>query len=96
MGLVKESFGRWRSPGRVLTLAQLVVLTREGDEGGGGAAAVEALAREAGARPPRYQKGRRVDVSSTEVRRRVAAGQSIRGFVPEAVGAYVTRAGLYR
>jgi nicotinate-nucleotide adenylyltransferase len=35
-------------------------------------------------------------VSSTEVRERVRAGKSIRGFVPDAVAAYIARAGLYR
>ena len=93
---VLESFGRWRAPERVLALAQLVVLTREGDAAGSGAAAVEDIARAAGVRPPQYLHTRRVDVSSTEIRRRVAAGQSIRGFVPEAVDAYIVRAGLYR
>jgi nicotinate-nucleotide adenylyltransferase len=93
---VLESFGRWRAPERVLALAQLVVLTREGDAGDAGAREVEALARTVQAPPPRNLPSRRVDVSSTEVRRRVAAGQSIRGFVPEAVDAYIVRAGLYR
>jgi nicotinate-nucleotide adenylyltransferase len=93
---VLESFGRWRAPERVLAQAQLVVLTREGDAGGAGAAEVEALARAAKAALPRYLPSRRVDVSSTEVRRRVAAGQSIRGFVPEAVDAYIVRERLYR
>ena len=39
---------------------------------------------------------RRVEVSSTEVRARVRAGLSIRGFVPDAVAAYIGAAGLYR
>ena len=37
-----------------------------------------------------------MDVSSTEVRRRVAAGESIAGLVPEAVASYIERHGLYR
>jgi len=37
-----------------------------------------------------------MDVSSTEVRRRVAAGESIAGLVPEAVASYIERRGLYR
>jgi nicotinate-nucleotide adenylyltransferase len=37
-----------------------------------------------------------VDVSSTEIRRRVAEGRSIRGMVPEAVERYIHRHGLYR
>jgi nicotinate-nucleotide adenylyltransferase len=94
---VLESFSRWREPGRVLTLARLVVLTRAGDAGGEGKSELLELARAtAGAHTPVFLESRRVDVSSTEVRRRVAAAQSIRGFVPEAVDAYMMRAGLYR
>lgn len=79
------TFDRWREPERVQTLAQLVVLRRGTDE-----PAVPAGVR------ARVLDSRRVDVSSTEVRARVRAGRSIRGFVPAAVEAYVTAAGLYR
>jgi nicotinate-nucleotide adenylyltransferase len=87
---VLHSFAKWREPERVAQLAELVVLEREaqGDEEGpldvGPAAAARRLAT------------RRVDVSSTEVRGRVRAGQSIRGFVPEAVASFIERARLYR
>ena len=37
-----------------------------------------------------------MDVSSTEVRRRVAAGESIAGLVPDAVARYIERRQLYR
>jgi nicotinate-nucleotide adenylyltransferase len=37
-----------------------------------------------------------MDISSTEVRRRVAAGESIAGLVPDAVARYIERRGLYR
>jgi nicotinate-nucleotide adenylyltransferase len=39
---------------------------------------------------------RRIDLSSTEVRSRLAAGRSITGFVPERVAAYIAEAALYR
>jgi nicotinate-nucleotide adenylyltransferase len=39
---------------------------------------------------------RRVDLSATEIRERVAAGRSIRGFVPDAVAAYIAAHGLYQ
>jgi nicotinate-nucleotide adenylyltransferase len=38
---------------------------------------------------------RRVDVSSTEIRERVRAGRSIRGFVTDAVAEYIESTGLY-
>jgi nicotinate-nucleotide adenylyltransferase len=37
-----------------------------------------------------------MDVSSTEVRRRVAAGESIAGLVPDTVARYIENHGLYR
>ncbi len=36
-----------------------------------------------------------IDVSSTEIRRRVRVGQSIDGLVPEQVAAYIKKRGLY-
>ena len=59
---------------------------------------------EAGSRKPEAVGGgedfpileRRVDVSSTEIRLRVAAGRPIRYFVPEAVAAVIDAHGLYR
>ena len=84
-GDVLESFAKWRQPDRVLELATLAVL-RRGD-------APRVL-------PPagrfRMLTTRRVEVSSTEIRARVRAGRSIRGFVPDAVADYIGAAGLYR
>ena len=37
-----------------------------------------------------------MDVSSTELRRRIAAGESIAGLVPESVARYIEHHGLYR
>ena len=82
---VLRTFDRWRDPARVLELATLVVLTRDAGDGG--------PVLPAGAlRLPT----RRVDVSSTEIRARAAAGRSLRGFVPEPVAAYIAAHGLYR
>jgi nicotinic acid mononucleotide adenylyltransferase len=67
----------------VAALAEIVVLNRAGS---GGSAAVTGSAIDT----------RRVDVSSTEIRARVAAGKSIRGFVPEPVAAYIEGRRLYR
>ena len=82
---VLRTFDRWRDPDRVRALATLAVMTRAD-----------------GASPAVLPAGavaiasRRIDVSSTEIRRRVAAGRSLRGFVPEPVAAYVAAHGLYR
>jgi nicotinate-nucleotide adenylyltransferase len=80
---VLSAFGQWRDPEAVLRLATLAVMRRAGESGGipEGAVRVET---------------RRVDVSSTEVRDRVRAGRTIRGFVPEAVAAYIAANRLYR
>jgi nicotinate-nucleotide adenylyltransferase len=86
---VLGSFARWKDPGRVVALARPVLLTRQSD------AAVEL--------PDALRNGtvrqlptRRVDVSSSEIRERIRGGQSIRGFVTDAVAAYIERGGLYR
>jgi nicotinate-nucleotide adenylyltransferase len=80
---VLASFAQWREPDRVLRLATLAVMQRAGDTGPVPASAVRV-------------ETRRVDVSSTEIRDRVRAGRSIRGFVPEAVAAYIAAERLYR
>jgi nicotinate-nucleotide adenylyltransferase len=91
------AFGKWREPGRVLRLARLVVLRRASDGAEDAPlSALQSLMTEPGSQPPLELETRRVDVSSTEVRARVRAGQSIRGFVPDAIAAYIERAGLYR
>jgi nicotinate-nucleotide adenylyltransferase len=97
-----SSLAQWREPERVLALAQMVVMRRAGDDGAETVSELAAAAWPAGvkrdpaARPPMPLRTRRVDVSSTEVRARVAAGKIIRGFVPDAVAAYSERARLYR
>ena len=89
---VLATFARWREPERIRQLATLVVLTR-GDADG--RVPVEAPPDFPGG-APQFLPTRRVDVSSTEVRARLAAGRSIRGFVPESVADLIRSAGLYR
>lgn len=77
-----RAFDAWHRPARLRELATIVVMDREGL----GATA------DAGAVPVRVT---RVDVSSTEVRRRVRAGEDVRDAVPVAVAGIIEARGLY-
>lgn len=77
-----ETFERWKRPERIRELARVVVLTR-GDTAVTLPQGVTTVTT------------RRVDVSSTEIRSRVAAGLPIRGFVAESVEHFIFTAKLY-
>ena len=77
----------WREPERVRRLASIAVLER-----GETVAAVGGQVEQG----VRRLRTRRVDISSTELRARVADGRTIRGFVPEAVAEYIAAHRLYR
>jgi len=76
----------WRSPEELARLAELVALSRPGYPN------VEPAIR----LPYRRLDVTCVDISATEIRRRVAAGEPIRYLVPEAVEAIIRAHGLYR
>jgi nicotinate-nucleotide adenylyltransferase len=81
-----DLFEQWRDPARIRSLAAIAVMAR-GDEpvpGGLPPSGVELL------------RTRRVDISSTELRARVAGGRTIRGFTPDAVADYIAGHRLYR
>lgn len=90
---VLDSFVRWRDPLRVRALATLVVLVRAVD---GGGAVADAVAPAFPGGLPRMLPTRRIDLSSTEVRARVAEGRPVRGFVPDAVAQIIRDARLYQ
>ena len=81
-------FATWREPERIARLSEVVVLHRSGVPAAPG--------NEQGEPPLRRIETRRVDVSSTEIRSRVAAGRPIRGFVTDAVARYIDATALYR
>ena len=84
----------WHRPRRVFQLARLAVLARPGqpDTGLDALEAVDAEARAAAA----VVAGPLLDVSSTEVRRRVRDGLPVAGLVPGPVERYIADHGLYR
>lgn len=87
---------RWREPARVLKLARLAVADRAGS--GADRDRVRSGVAEAGGDPKEivFFDMPRLDVSSTDLRARVAAGRPIRHLVPPGVQAAITAQGLYR
>lgn len=81
---VKE-LGSWREPEEVVRLARIVAVAR-------GCESIDADAPF----PLLSVPVTRVEISATDVRRRVAEGRSIRYLVPDAVRSIVAREGLYR
>jgi nicotinate-nucleotide adenylyltransferase len=93
-GDIAFSLPTWRAPAEVVGLARLAVAEREG--------ARQADILERLATIPRAAERvdffdlPRMDVSSSLVRRRVAAGHPIRYLVTDPVAAYIAQHGLYR
>lgn len=86
--------GGWRDVPRILSLARIAVL-RRGGVGSGSVGSEGDFVLPPGVTGELLET-RRVDVSASEIRARVARGLPIRGFVPESVAAYVAEHGLYR
>ena len=87
---------QWRSIEELLGLCEFVTMLRPGFP-------VEHLEEEQLHVPPPWGAhllanlfpGHTAEISSTDIRQRVAAGRSIRYLVPEAVAGYIAREGLY-
>ena len=77
-------FPTWKEPEAVLGLARLAVAARPGFTPTDPTPGITFFEMEP------------TPISSTEIRRRVAAGESIDGFLPPAVAAEIERLGLYR
>ena len=93
-GDMAHSLPAWRDPEGVLALARIAVAEREGvrradisERLGGLAGAAERLC---------FFDMPRLDISSSLIRRRAAAGQPVRYLVPDSVAAYIERERLYR
>jgi nicotinate-nucleotide adenylyltransferase len=87
------SLPTWREPEAVLDLAELGVAEREGVRR---ADIAERVSELRGGDRLRFFDMPRLDVSSSLIRRLVAAGRPIRYLVPDGVAAYIEEAGLYR
>jgi nicotinate-nucleotide adenylyltransferase len=79
-----REFSTWREPEEILRLARVVMLTRAGDDAPGADFVDQTVAVT------------RLDISSTLVRRRVGAGETIRYLVPDAVAQIIERERLYQ
>jgi nicotinate-nucleotide adenylyltransferase len=92
-GDMAHSLPTWREPEDVLSLAMLAVAEREG------VARDDIAERLAGLRGAAERVAffamPRIDVSSSLIRRRVAAGLPVRYLVPDAVADHIGRHGLY-
>ena len=87
------SFSTWKEPERVLALARLGVATRPGVASERLDAVIASLSR-----PDRVElfKIEQLPISSSEIRARVARGESIGDLVPLPVAAEIERRDLYR
>lgn len=83
----------WREPSELLALATLAVAERDGVVREDIAAQLAQI--EGAADRIRFFDMPRLDISSSEIRRRVQAGQSIRHLVPDAVADAIAAEGLY-
>jgi nicotinate-nucleotide adenylyltransferase len=79
----------WREPSEILRLATLVLMDRDGE------AAPDVAPRLPGMERALHVSVTRVDLSSSDVRRRVAAGEDVGDSVPVGVRAVIQREGLY-
>jgi nicotinate-nucleotide adenylyltransferase len=86
-------FHTWRDPERIARLARLVVLPRPLDRARADSRAPASKGswrrRVLRVRPPS------IEISSTDIRRRLRSGKSVRYWVPDPVLSYITRHGLY-
>ena len=83
----------WHEPEQVLQLATLAVAERDG---AGRKQVLDAIAGLDGKESLTFFSMPRIDLSSTLVRERIAAGRPIRYLVPPAVADYIEERGLYR
>lgn len=93
---------RWRHPERIFRLCTILAAVRAEGAGDAQAALQERLSAQIARLKEKYHAEIQMlsllgnTVSSTEIRRRVREGASVRGLLPEAVEAYIREQGLYQ
>jgi nicotinate-nucleotide adenylyltransferase len=92
-GDIAAGLPEWHEPERVLSLATVAIAKRRGTPG---KVVERSLARVEGGDRARFFHMPPIGVSSTFIRERVRAGQSIRYLVPDKVASYIEDKGLYR
>jgi len=95
---IASTLASWREPRQLLALADLAVAARAGTDRAAVLAAVGEVGAVAGPGTPavRFLEMPEVQVSSSQVRSRVAAGEPIEQLVGPAVAGYIAEHGLYR
>ena len=86
----------WHDPARLLGLAGLLVMGRPGTATLSDQELAAALRLPSEALRMRVAQTPLIDISSRELRRRVAQGRSVRYFLPRAVEVYIREKQLYR
>ncbi len=93
---VLDQFHRWKEPEAILELCRLAVIERPGGPVEGITALRDNFSDALNAGAVVSVAGPRVDFSASELRRVLAAGQSTRYQIPDAVAQYIAEHGLYR
>ncbi|MGL4421454.1 MAG: nicotinate (nicotinamide) nucleotide adenylyltransferase [Gemmataceae bacterium] len=94
-GDVLPDLPKWHAPAEVLAQAPLLVVPRPGTVALSAEAVAQSLNLPQAAVRMEVVESPLVDISSREIRRRVAAGQSIRYLVPRAVEEFIREKKLY-
>lgn len=81
-------FPKWRNPDKLFALSEVIVMNRPGY-------LVQDVSDEF-ARKARYLSVPMLDISSTDIRKRIKAGKSVKYLVDEKVEKYITENGLYK
>lgn len=84
-----RSLPEWKDPDRLVRMATIVCVGRPGS------IRPDDLPEGHPGRHARYVEGPMSEVSATEIRRRLRAGEPVTGMVPDAVVSYIEAHGLY-